>query len=40
MQYKIIKAYPNGTRFDVYEIKGEWGRTPSGWVNLNYCKKA
>ena len=35
--YGIKKAYPNGTRFDTYEIKGDWARTPSGWVNLNYC---
>ena len=35
--YGIIKAYPNGTRFDTYEISGDWARTPSGWVCLNYC---
>ena len=36
--YRIKKVYSNGTRFDTYEIKGDWARTPSGWVNLNYCK--
>ena len=36
--YTIKKAYTNGTRFDTYEIKGDWARTPSGWVNLKYCK--
>ena len=36
--YGIKKAYTNGTRFDTFEIKGEWARTPSGWVNLKYCK--
>lgn len=36
--YAIKKTYKNGTRFDTYEIKGEWARTPSGWVNLKYCK--
>ncbi len=36
--YGIKKAYTNGTRFDTYEIKGDWARTPSGWVNLKYCK--
>ncbi len=36
--YGIIKTYPNGTRFDTYEIKGNWARTPSGWVCLDYCK--
>lgn len=33
----IIKAYPNGTRFDTYEIQNNWARTPSGWVCLDYC---
>lgn len=36
--YKRKKLYKNGTRFDTYEIHGEWARTPSGWVNLKYCK--
>ena len=36
--YGVRKAYTNGTKFDTYEIKGEWARTPSGWVNLKYCK--
>lgn len=36
--YAIKKTYKNGTRFDTFEIKGDWARTPSGWVNLNYCK--
>lgn len=36
-KYGIIKTYRNGTRFDTYEISGDWARTPSGWVNLKYC---
>lgn len=28
----IIKAYPNGTRFDTYEIRNNWGRSPSRLV--------
>jgi len=36
--YGVKKAYTNGTKFDTYEIRGEWARTPSGWVNLKYCK--
>ena len=36
--YKILKTYKNGTRFDTLEIKGDWGRSPSGWCNLNYCR--
>lgn len=35
--YDIVKTYTNGTRFDTYEIQGEWAKTPSGWVNLKYC---
>lgn len=33
----IIKTYTNGTKFDTYEIQGDWARTPSGWVCLQYC---
>ena len=36
--YGVKKTYKNNTKFDTYEIKGEWARTPSGWVNLKYCK--
>ena len=36
-KYDIVKTYRNGTRFDTYEISGDWARTPSGWVCLKYC---
>lgn len=36
--YKIKKTYAKGTRFDTYQISGDWAKTPSGWVNLNYAK--
>lgn len=32
-------GYVNGTIFDVLEVSNNWGRTPSGWVCLDYCKK-
>jgi hypothetical protein len=32
-------GYVNGTIFDVLEINGSWGRTPSGWVSLDYATK-
>ena len=35
--YKIIKTYKKGTRFDTREISGDWAKTPSGWVCLKYC---
>ena len=28
-----------GVQCDVSEISGNWGRIPSGWVCLDYCKK-
>lgn len=34
----IKKTYQNGTVFDTYQIKDNWGQTPSGWVCLDYCK--
>ena len=37
-KYRVKRLYKNGTRFDTYEIKDDWARTPSGWVNLKYCK--
>lgn len=35
--YGIKKVYARGTKFDTYEIKNTWARTPSGWVCLDYC---
>lgn len=29
-------AYAKGTRFDLYEVRNGWGRTPSGWICLQY----
>jgi len=26
-----------GVVVDVSEVRGEWGRIPSGWISLNYC---
>lgn len=31
-------GYVRGLAFTVYEIKGAWGKTPSGWVCLDYCE--
>ena len=31
------KTYSNGTIFDTYQIIGNWARTPSGWVCLDYA---
>ena len=37
-KYKA-NGYVMGLTFTVYEVNGNWGRTPSGWVHLGYCKK-
>lgn len=34
--YRVVRTYAKGTRFDLYEVKGGWGRTPSGWICLQY----
>lgn len=31
-------GYVKGLCFTVYETDGSWGRTPSGWVCLDYCE--
>ncbi len=36
----IVRTYPHGLRFTLLEIKGDWGRTPSGWVCMSYAEKA
>lgn len=35
--YTVKRTYKNGTVFDTYQIKGNWAKTPSGWVCLDYC---
>ncbi len=32
-------GYVRGMKFDVFETKGRWGRTPSGWVSLDWARK-
>lgn len=32
-------GYVKGLTFTALEVKGDWGRTPSGWVNLTYCER-
>ena len=36
--YRVKRTYSNGTVFDTYEIQGNWARTPSGWVCLDYAR--
>ncbi len=32
-------GYVKGVEFTALETDGNWGKTPSGWVCLDYCKK-
>lgn len=32
-------GYKKGVVCSVIQIKGNWGRTKSGWICLDYCKK-
>lgn len=34
-----VDGYVKGLTFTVLEIKNNWGRTPSGWVCLDYTEK-
>lgn len=36
---KKIDGYVKGVTFTVTQVKGDWGKTPSGWVNLKYCER-
>lgn len=41
--YELVRykanGYVMGVEFTVSEVKGKWGKTPSGWVCLDYCTK-
>ena len=40
---KAVNGYVKGLTFTCYEVKPDgkyvWGRTPSGWVALDYCER-
>ena len=36
---KEASGYVKGLTFTVYEVRSDWGRTPSGWVCLRYCEE-
>lgn len=41
--YELVRykadGYVMGVEFTVSEVKNNWGKTPSGWVCLDYCTK-
>lgn len=32
-------GYVKGLTFTVTKVKGSWGKTPSGWICLDYCER-
>ena len=36
---KEVNYFPAGVKMTISEVKGTWGKGPSGWVSLNYCRK-
>lgn len=36
---KEVDGYVKGLTFTVSLVNGKWGKTPSGWVCLDYCEK-
>lgn len=38
VRYKA-NGYVMGVEFTVMQVSGSWGKTPSGWVCLDYCTK-
>ena len=35
-EHKVVAQAYKGGEYDVYEIKGDWGRINGGWFNLDY----
>lgn len=35
---KSIGSYKKGDKVKITEVKGEWGKTDKGWINLQYVK--
>jgi len=37
-KYDSVGSYVKGTRVEILEVKGAWGRTDKGWISMNYVK--
>ena len=35
---KQVGSYEKGDKVEILEVKGEWGKTDKGWINLKYVK--
>jgi len=36
---RAVNGYVKGMECTVSEVNANWGKTPSGWICLDYCKK-
>jgi surface antigen len=36
---RMANGYVEGVQCTVSQVKNNWGKTPSGWICLDYCKK-
>ena len=36
---RAANGYVEGVECTISQVKGNWGKTPSGWICLDYCKK-
>lgn len=35
---KEVDHFPAGMKVDISKVSGTWGKCPTGWISLNYCK--
>lgn len=38
LEAKQVGSYDKGDKVEILEVKGEWGKTDKGWINLKYVK--
>lgn len=36
---RMVNGYVEGVQCTVSQVKNNWGKTPSGWICLDYCKR-
>ena len=36
---KQVNYFPAGVKVTINQVSGDWGKCPSGWINLKHCKR-
>lgn len=36
---KQVNYFPAGVKISISQVTGDWGKCPSGWINLKHCKR-